>query len=341
MSKNHRVFTDEEKAKARDVDIREIGEHNGLSFSRQGKYDRCNEHDSLILKGQSFYWNSTGKKGNGGLSFAVEVLDMKFKDAMTMLVDGEYGQYDASKASKDEQKELNYNTSYEVENTKISRDYLINERGLDEKLVDWSFKTGAVAQDGFNNVCFKWLDNENNIVGADKRGTGEKPFKQVVQGSKEHGGFHLDVLQDKNKGIKNIVFTESPIDALSYYDAHRDIEQTRIASLSGLKLESLKEHVNEVGKYNVEKGEHPRDYPLNSIVLAVDNDEAGKNFVRNVINSYETEFKLDLPTERKDWNEQLKKDKAITNGEPTYEKPKEAKQQMQYIDNEKDSGVER
>ena len=87
MSKNHRVFTDEEKAKARDVDIREIGEQNGLSFTKQGKYDRCNEHDSLVLKGQSFYWNSTGKKGNGGLSFAVEVLDMKFKDAMTMLVD--------------------------------------------------------------------------------------------------------------------------------------------------------------------------------------------------------------------------------------------------------------
>ncbi|MCD8850459.1 hypothetical protein [Staphylococcus arlettae] len=88
MSKNHRIFTDEEKAKARDVDIRGIGEQNGLSFSRQGKYDRCNEHDSIVLKGQNFYWNSTGKKGNGGLSFAVEVLDIKFKDGMTMLEDG-------------------------------------------------------------------------------------------------------------------------------------------------------------------------------------------------------------------------------------------------------------
>lgn len=102
-------------------------------------------------------------------------------------------------------------------------------------------------------------------------------------------------MQDKEKGIKNIVFTESPI-------------VTEIFS------------------------KHPRDYPLNSIVLAVDNDEAGKNFVRNVRNSYDTDFKLDLPTERKDWNEQLKKDKAITNGEPTYEKPKE---QMKIIDNEK------
>ncbi|PTJ89018.1 hypothetical protein [Staphylococcus simulans] len=42
---------------------------------------------------------------------------MKFKDAMTMLVDGEFGQYDASKAPKEEQKELKYDTKYEVENT--------------------------------------------------------------------------------------------------------------------------------------------------------------------------------------------------------------------------------
>ncbi|EGQ3597058.1 DUF3991 domain-containing protein [Staphylococcus pseudintermedius] len=341
MSKNHRVFTDEEKAKARDVDIREIGEQNGLSFRKQGKYDRCNEHDSLILKGQSFYWNSTGKKGHGALSFAVEVLDMDFKDAMKMLVDSKYGQYDASKVVENEQKALNYDTKYEVENPQIARDYLINERGLDERLVDWAFRTGVVAQDGFNNVCFKWLDNENNIVGADKRGTGEKPFKQVVQGSKEHGGFHIDILQDKNKGIKNIVFTESPIDALSYYDAHRDLQQTRIASLSGLKLESLKEHLIEVAKYNIIKGEHPKDYPINSIVLAVDNDLAGKNFVRNVVNSFETEFKLDLPSERKDWNEQLKKDKAITNGVPTYEKPKEAKEQVKILDQQNDEEMER
>lgn len=44
-------YTNEEKEHARKTDIREIGEAYGLTFKKEGKYDRCIEHDSLILKG--------------------------------------------------------------------------------------------------------------------------------------------------------------------------------------------------------------------------------------------------------------------------------------------------
>ncbi|GAB5800501.1 hypothetical protein JMUB7513_27720 [Staphylococcus aureus] len=69
-------YTNEEKEHARKTDIREIGEAYGLTFKKEGKYDRCIEHDSLILKGQSYYWNSKGVKGHGGLSFCIDVLDL-------------------------------------------------------------------------------------------------------------------------------------------------------------------------------------------------------------------------------------------------------------------------
>ncbi|GAB5775798.1 hypothetical protein JMUB7520_27410 [Staphylococcus aureus] len=84
----------------------------------------------------------------------------------------------------------------------------------------------------------------------------------------------------------------------------------RQASLSGLKLETFKQHILDVGKYNLKLGEEPKEYPLESIVLAVDNDEAGKNFVSSIVNTYENDFTIDLPLNSKDWNEQLKKDKA-------------------------------
>ena len=159
----------------------------------------------------------------------------------------------------------------------------------------------------------------SNGIGADKRGTGKKPFKQVVSNSKENGGFYIDVLQDKNKGIQQMVFTESPIDALSYYDSHRTIQQTRIASLSGLKDSSLQEHIKQASLYNISNLGIERSHnPLNSLVIAVDNDEAGKNFVYNTLNKYENDFKIDLPETAKDWNEQLKKDKAMNNGIKIY-----------------------
>ena len=36
MSKNHRVFTSEDKEKARNMDIMEIGEQHGFSFAKDG-----------------------------------------------------------------------------------------------------------------------------------------------------------------------------------------------------------------------------------------------------------------------------------------------------------------
>ncbi|WP_461241262.1 hypothetical protein [Staphylococcus aureus] len=86
-------YTNEEKEHARKTDIREIGEAYGLTFKKEGKYDRCIEHDSLILKGQSYYWNSKGVKGHGGLSFCIDVLDMDFKEAMSILTQDGFSQY--------------------------------------------------------------------------------------------------------------------------------------------------------------------------------------------------------------------------------------------------------
>ena len=151
---DYRRFNDSDMDQARSIDIREIGEQNGLSFTKQGNYDRCNEHDSLVLKGQSFYWNSQNKKGNGGLSFAMEVLDMNFHDSMTMLIDGEYEEYNKKDLQKNNNSTFMYDNDERYPNKVI--DYLTKERGIDKKLVDWTIKTGVVAEDNKSNAVFKW-----------------------------------------------------------------------------------------------------------------------------------------------------------------------------------------
>lgn len=345
MSKNHRIFTSEDKELARNMNIMEIGEQHGYSFAKDGnRWYHCIEHDSMIIdaKSNSFHWNSKNIHGSGGISFATEVLDYKFQDAMKMLIDGEYNKHDGSNIKEESKSNhtLNYSMNEEREPTKV-KSYLEKERGLDPKLVDWGINTGVIAQDERNNATFKWLDNDNNIVGVDKRGTSTNKFQQIVQGSKENYGFHIDVLQDKNKPIENFVITEAPIDALSYYESHKGIEQTRVASMSGVKENVLIGHLNEVYKYN--NSNFPDEQINVNLTFAVDNDEAGKQFISNFLEKYDYkgDINIDLPQDTKDWNEQLKKDKAITNGEITYEKPQPSKNTAKIIDNDKDNEVER
>lgn len=343
MSKKYRKFTKDEIAKARNMDVMEIGERHDFTFSKDSnRWYRCNEHDSFVVDARtnSFHWNSQNIHGSGGISFATEVLDYDFQSAMKMLVDGEYQEHDSSKLTENDKNNqpLNYDVNNEKEPNKV-KSYLENERGLDPRLVNWGIRTGVIAQDERNNACFKWIDNENNIVGADKRGTSGKKFQQVVQGSQENYGFHIDILQDKNKPIEHIVITESPIDSLSYYEAHKDLKQTRIGSMSGVKENVMLGHLKSAIQYN--RTNFPEEEFDLKITFAVDNDEAGKQFVSNFLDkwNFKGDIEVDLPKDMKDWNEQLKKDKAITNGERIYHKENNDLQNVQIMEN--DNEIER
>lgn len=111
--------------------------------------------------------------------------------------------------------------------------------------------------------------------------------------------------------------------------------------MSGVKENVLIGHLNEVYKHN--RNNFPNDDINVNLTFAVDSDEAGKQFISNFLEKYEYkgEINIDLPQDTKDWNEQLKKDKAITNGEITYEKPQSTNQASKVIDNDKDSEMER
>lgn len=345
MANNYRKFTKDDKDQARNIDVMEIGEQHGFSFTKDSnRWYRCNEHDSFVVdaKTNSFHWNSQNIHGSGGISFATEVLDYDFQGAMKMLIDGEYKEHDTSKIMENENNKqpLNYDVEEEKEPNKVKA-YLENERGLDSRLVNWGIKTGVIAQDERNNACFKWIDNENNIVGVDKRGTTGKKFQQVIQGSQENYGFHIDILQDKTKPIEHIVITESPIDALSYYEAHKDLEQTRVASMSGVKENALLGHMKSAITYN--KSKFPDQDVDMKLTFAVDNDEAGKQFISNFLDkwNFKGDVKVDIPEDTKDWNEQLKKDKAIAKGERVYQKDNNSQQKSQVIENDNENDFER
>ncbi|EJE04174.1 hypothetical protein WL552_11980 [Staphylococcus epidermidis] len=158
MSNNYRKFTKDEKDQARNIDVMEIGEQHGFSFTKDSnRWYRCNEHDSFVVdaKTNSFHWNSQNIHGSGGISFATEVLGYDFQGAMKLLIDGEYQEHDSSKISENDNNKqpLNYDVNDEKEPHKV-KSYLENERGLDSRLVNWGIKTGVIAQDEKTMLVF-------------------------------------------------------------------------------------------------------------------------------------------------------------------------------------------
>ncbi len=68
--------------KARNVDLISYLEAKGETFKKEGNYYRHTEHDSLIIKGNQYAWNSRGEKGYGAISFAMMYYDMTFPQAV-------------------------------------------------------------------------------------------------------------------------------------------------------------------------------------------------------------------------------------------------------------------
>src|SRR5699024_9405191 len=66
----------------------------------------------------------------------------------------------------------------------------------------------------FDNIAFPYFDKEEQMVGLEIR---NKQFKKMESGSNRSIGVWHSPLPE-NSQIANVVLTESPIDALSYYE---------------------------------------------------------------------------------------------------------------------------
>lgn len=98
-----RVST-EDAMKARKVDLISYLEAKGETFKKEGNYYRHTEHDSLIIKGNQYAWNSRGEKGYGAISFAMMYYDMTFPQAVMDIQKGDYKEFDRSKAEEERKK---------------------------------------------------------------------------------------------------------------------------------------------------------------------------------------------------------------------------------------------
>lgn len=334
------------KQKLVSMDIVAVAESLGMKLKpgSSGAY-YWEEHDSFHIypNTNSFRWWSRSLGSNTIDLVQVvreELTGQKpsFKEAAAFLETGQFENVTVQPPVKEPFEY--YLERYEHSDFNIGRQYLKEERGLSYETIDTFLASGNLAtathkkDDYFEPVIvFKSRDNDGKMIGASLQGIVENRvqhpergrLKQMMKNSDGTAGFSLDI-----GNPKRLVFAEAPIDLMSYYDLHKDeLQDVKLVAMDGLKKSVISRYVADIltdGKYSQTMSseqirgaldalnkttnllqEHP-----DMITLAVDNDEAGQNFVKG-LQEEGIPVIPDLPPrqaaqKKMDWNDFLKQE---------------------------------
>ena len=334
---------------ARSRDILDVANELQMELVRSGRDYRWKEHDSLVISPDKNLWKWFSRNtGGDAISLVETIKEVDFNQSVDFLNDGNFKEFQMVERPQEDFKY--YLEKYE-QPFSDGRDYLRNHRGLSDETIDYFLKQGVLAQanaklDYFAEgnsgnstnaiepvIVFKSLSSSGEVVGASLQGIQENwekwpkhgYAKVIMKNSDPMTGIHVDI-----GSPKRLIFTESPIDLMSYYELHKDsLQDVRLVSMDGLKESTIGRHLSQIqaeisGKplrwtpeqladgLQVAIDHHFFEDGKNAdlITLALDNDKAGRTFIQEleakgaVINS-------DLPElrpgqDKTDWNDVLK-----------------------------------
>ena len=334
---------------ARSRDILDVANELQMELVRSGRDYRWKEHDSLVISPDKNLWKWFSRNtGGDSISLVETIKEVDFNQSVDFLNDGNFKEFQMVERPQEDFKY--YLEKYE-QPFSAGRDYLRNQRGLSDETIDYFLEQGVLAQanakldyfaEGTGGVTtnaiepvivFKSLSSSGEVVGASLQGIQENwekwpkhgYAKVIMKNSDPMTGIHVDI-----GSPKRLIFTESPIDLMSYYELHKDsLQDVRLVSMDGLKESTIGRHLSQIkaemsGKALIWTPEQLADglqvaidhhffedgKNADLITLALDNDNAGRTFIQEleakgaVINS-------DLPElrpgqDKTDWNDVLK-----------------------------------
>lgn len=327
---------------AKERSIVEVAESLGMELVKSGAEYRWKEHDSMVITPRTNLWHWFSQdKGGDTIELVRTINNISFNQAIDYLNDGEYSEgtlqhNDAPQAFK------NYLAPYEQPFVE-GRSYLKEVRGLSDETIDFFLDQNVITQANAKIgdtiepvIVFKTIDHKGGMIGGNLQGIVENRerydkhgyFKGIMRNSNGNNGLSVDI-----GSPERLVFAESPIDLMSYYELHKDqLENVRLVSMDGLKdgvigtnlarLESEGRNVymrdedwdRDLLKKSVDDGYFNNGKHADIITLAVDNDQAGHNFIQS-LEDKGVVVVADLPAEKdgfdkQDWNDALKEQKA-------------------------------
>ena len=366
---------------ARSRDILDVANELQMELVRSGRDYRWKEHDSLVISPDKNLWKWFSRNtGGDAISLVETIKEVDFNQSVDFLNDGNFKEFQMVERSQEDFKY--YLEKYE-QPLSAGRDYLRNQRGLSDETIDYFLEQGVLAQanakldyfaEGSSGnstnaiepvIVFKSLSSSGEVVGASLQGIQENwekwpkhgYAKVIMKNSDPMTGIHVDI-----GSPKRLIFTESPIDLMSYYELHKDsLQDVRLVSMDGLKESTIGRHLSQIqaeisGKplrwtpeqladgLQVAIDHHFFEDGKNAdlITLALDNDEAGRTFIQEleakgaVINS-------DLPElrpgqDKTDWNDVLKNQQEE---KPDNSRLAQARRKLERLRGEQDEAISR
>lgn len=293
-------MTPEQLQRARQVDLGKFLLSINIPLKKEGKRYRHHLKSGLIITDNAFYDNITGEHGNA-IDYLVKYEDYSTKEAIEEL--SKFAKLLPLKkimtTPKNPISAFNWEDIKKTSDIRRSIAYLTKTRGISANTVQMLIKNNLLFQEqGTNNALFPILDEQGEIVGAESIGTlTYKRFKGILFGTKYGYGFTLSNNVDK---ITYCLFFESVVDLLSFYD----ISKANGKALRGCLLVSLAGLKENIYKSTLERQNSPVQP-----VLCVDNDKAGKDFVKRLKSKNKSILERYPPPQYKDWNKFLLNEK--------------------------------
>ena len=320
--------------------ILDVAESLGYSFRRlSGHIYEHPDHDSfrIFADTNTFKWFSRDIQGDV-IDFVQLVAGVTFKEAVSYL---ETGDFEQAKVIEETYQPFQYYLHEEP--FQQARTYLKDIRGLSNQTINSFGRQGLLAQATYQAesvLVFKSFDHNGTLQAASLQGLvkNEEKYdrgylKKIMKGSHGHVGISFDI-----GNPKRLIFCESVIDMMSYYQLHnKQLSDVRLVSMEGLKLsvivyQTLRLAAEEQGKLaflDTVKPSRLNHYlqaiqetttffqtHSNGLTLAIDNDEAGREFFQK-LSDKGLPITKDLPPlqgleTKSDWNDIVKQQKEIS-----------------------------
>ncbi|WP_429972576.1 DUF3991 domain-containing protein [Enterococcus sp. AZ040] len=303
--KTYKTFS-EQIAFAKTVSILDIAHKNGIDLKKDSakQYRIADNHSVVITVPKNLFIENNGHFGGGPIDFVQKIVGIKdFKEAVRHITDNDY---DATEFEPEEKIDYKYDKENERPFVRAKK-YLIEERCIDEELVNVLHNKGFLRQDKRNNLVLIW-NNQGEICGNSEKGTiKDSTWRKIEPGSDNFVGFNV-----RNGEPKRLKFFESGVDLMSYMTLNKsDLQDTWFVSMEGLKPETV--------YYYLEESQRVAPSGVEEISFCVDNDNSGKEFLErfkkftyNQKEKQPIEFQAEFPqapvgqeTQKWDWNNEL------------------------------------
>lgn len=330
------------KAQAKALSILDVAKSLGMELKRSSHNEYYwTAHDALKLNTTKNNWTWYSRNLYGDtIDLVQEIKQVSYKDAITFLSGGHY---QTVSSHEEKRKPFKYYLErYEHPDFEIGRQYLKEERGLSDESINTFLASGNLAAATYKTgdyfepvIVFKSRDPNSQLLGASLQGIVENRalylergrLKKIMPNSDGSVGFSLTIGKPKR-----LVFAESPIDLMSYYELHKEsLKDVRLVAMDGLKRSVISRHLAYLqaeltgrplyGKDKIrqslteakKKGFFDKGQNDQLITIAVDNDSSGRDFVENLIKDGIPVI-ADLPPKsetqaKMDWNDVLKQTK--------------------------------